>query len=434
MLEMIFSFFYSILIWLLPFIGVALLVFISYKLWMHYIKQDFISGITWTLLEIIPPREVLRSPRAMELFLSNAFYHHSEKSGLEVFWQGAVHFWFSLEIASIDGQVRFFIRTPTRIKDLIETQMYAQYPQSQVREVLDYTLGVDEITEKSNWNLWGCEFILEKPEAYPIKTYIDFNLDKESKEELKIDPISSIIELFASIQKGEQMWLQYVVRPAMKKYPSKGEGWFKYHDWVKEAELTIRERLNEFTKINERADGTISKEIRAPAFLDEIVKASTKKITKLGFDTGIRVCYIAKKEIFPLGTRTNNSRNIRLIFRQFTNPFSNGLTRVESTQADAYGGFYLASPKIVMLLADRMLKKFRKRTFFHVPLRYKIFSKKYVFWPFSIWFKAFSVPETFVLNVEELATLWHFPGQILKVPTFERIESKEAAPPTNLPI
>jgi hypothetical protein len=36
--------------------------------------------------------------------------------------------------------------------------------------------------------------------------------------------------------------------------------------------------------------------------------------------------------------------------------------------------------------------------------------------------------------VEELATLWHFPGQILKVPTLERIESKEAAPPTNLPI
>jgi hypothetical protein len=35
--------------------------------------------------------------------------------------------------------------------------------------------------------------------------------------------------------------------------------------------------------------------------------------------------------------------------------------------------------------------------------------------------------------VEELATLWHFPGQILKVPSFERIESKEAAPPTNLP-
>ncbi|KKP85697.1 MAG: hypothetical protein UR88_C0010G0019 [Candidatus Nomurabacteria bacterium GW2011_GWA1_35_8] len=41
---------------------------------------------------------------------------------------------------------------------------------------------------------------------------------------------------------------------------------------------------------------------------------------------------------------------------------------------------------------------------------------------------------TNVMNTEELATLWHFPGQILKVPTLERIESKEASPPTNLPI
>ena len=88
----------------------------------------------------------------------------------------------------IDGQVHFYIRTPTRIRDLIETQMYAQYPQSQVKEVEDYTLAVDEITPQSAWNAWGCEFGLLKPEAFPIKTYVDFGLDKDPKEEFKIDP------------------------------------------------------------------------------------------------------------------------------------------------------------------------------------------------------------------------------------------------------
>jgi len=29
--------------------------------------------------------------------------------------------------------------------------------------------------------------------------------------------------------------------------------------------------------------------------------------------------------------------------------------------------------------------------------------------------------------------MFHLPGQILKVPTFERIESKEASPPPDLP-
>jgi hypothetical protein len=56
------------------------------------------------------------------------------------------------------------------------------------------------------------------------------------------------------------------------------------------------------------------------------------------------------------------------------------------------------------------------------------------FWPISpAIFPGYLHVHTFVLNVAELATIFHFPGQILQVPTLERIESKEAAPPTNLP-
>ena len=131
---------------ILPLIGVIILGRIAWIFWLHYIQQDFISGIDFVLLEIVPPRDVLRSPKAMELFITNALYHWSMKGGKEEYWQGAVWFWFSLEIASIDGQVHFYIRTPTRIRGLIETQMYAQYPQAQVKAVEDYTLGVDEIT------------------------------------------------------------------------------------------------------------------------------------------------------------------------------------------------------------------------------------------------------------------------------------------------
>jgi hypothetical protein len=151
---------YKIVGAILPIIAVIILGRIAWKMWLHYIQQDFISGIKFVVLEIVPPREVLRSPKAMELFISNALYHWSNKGGKEEYWQGAVWFWFSLEIASIDGQVHFYIRTPTRIRDLIETQMYAQYPQAQVKEVEDYTLGVDEITPTSEWNGWGCEFTL----------------------------------------------------------------------------------------------------------------------------------------------------------------------------------------------------------------------------------------------------------------------------------
>ena len=300
---------------ILPLAGTAILGRFAWILWVHYIQQDFISGIDFVLLEIIPPREVLRSPKAMELFIVNALYHHSNKGGLEEFWQGAVWFWFSLEIASIEGQVHFYIRTPTRVRGLIETQMYAQYPQAQVKAVEDYTLAVDEISPKSAWNGWGAEFKLEKHDVIPIKTYVDFGLDKDPKEEFKVDPISSVIELFGSMQKGEHMWMQIVVTPSKKTWKTEGTR-FGRHDWVQESEIQIKKLLSPYARENKKykngkESGEFSFEYRTPDFLKSAVEGMSEKTSKLGFDTGIRVYYAAKKEVYNM----TNRRNLRLIFR-----------------------------------------------------------------------------------------------------------------------
>ncbi len=427
---------YEIIRGIFPLVGTIMLGRIAWIWWVHYIQQDFISGIDFVLLEITPPRDVLRSPKAMELFITNALYHMSNKGGKEEYWQGAVWFWFSLEIASIEGQVHFYIRTPTRVRPLIETQMYAQYPQAQIKAVEDYTLAVDEITPESAWNGWGCEFQLDKPEAYPLKTYVDFGLDKDPKEEFKVDPISPVVEFFGSLQKGEQAWMQIVITPSKKRYHLHGHRlhWLpthKTHDWVEESRVQIEKLLKPFTRYHENpVEGGYSAEIRAPGFLDTVIKGMSAKTAKVGFDTGIRVMYVAKKEAWNM----SNRRNIRLLFRQYAKPDCNQLERKNSTQGDAYGGIFTISPKIVMILADRMLNEFRERSFFHTPLRHHMLNKHVLPWPLNILFwPAYFHNETFVLNTEEIATMWHFPGQILKVPTLERIESKEASPPTNLP-
>ncbi len=425
-------FIYKVIIYILPLAITVLLAYTAHAFWLHYVQANFISGIEWVLLEIVPPRDVLRSPQAMELFITNALYHFSYKSGLETYWQGAVWFWFSLEIASIEGQVHFYIRTPSRTKSLIETQMYAQFPQAQVKVVEDYTLAVDKITADSAWNLWGCEFKFLRPDVYPLKTYIDFRLDKDPKEEFKVDPVSPVVELFGSIGKGEQMWMQVVVTPSKKKFHA-GEPWFRSHDWIKEGEIVIKKALLEFTRFNPNPakPGTFSKEIRAPGFMDEMIKGASRKMLKVGFDTGVRICYVAKKELFNM----NNRRNIRLIFRQYAAPYSNELSRINSTQADAFSpnlfaSFFPLSRAKITRLANRMLLEYREREFFHPPMRHKIRLP----WPLSpLIFPNFFHHHTNIMNSEELATLWHFPGQILKVPTLERIESKEASPPPNLP-
>jgi hypothetical protein len=426
---------YKIFLNFLPVVGIMLLGYIAWKVWVHYVQQDFISGIDFVLLEIIPPREVVRSPKAMELFFTNALYHFSYKGGREEYWQGAVWFWFSLEIVSIDGQVHFYIRTPTRVRSLIETQIYAQYPQAQVKAVEDYTLAVDEISEHSGWNAWGCELALAKPEAFPIKTYVDYGLDKDPKEEFKVDPIAPIIEFFGSLQKGEQAWMQIVITPSKKTFRTKGT-WFGKHNWIAESRIELEKFLSAYTRLHpgSRPDGGTAKEIRQPDFLKTVVSAMSEKTEKLGFDTGIRVMYVAKKEAYNL----NNRRNIRLIWRQYAKPDCNEFTRVNSTQADAFNtSFFPLSEKQVYLLADRMLHEYRERGFFHLPLRH-IINNHTITGLSQLVLKRFFLPyfhpPIFVLNVEELATLWHFPGQILKVPTLERIESKEASPPPNLPV
>ena len=228
------------------------------------------------------------------------------------------------------------------------------------------------------------------------------------------------------------MWSQIVITPSKKEFHTQGT-WFKSHDWIKESELTIRRTLQEFTRLHPpNPDGTQAREIRAPSFLDDSTKGAAKKMLKVGFDTGIRVCYVAKKEVFDMGHR----RNIRLIWHQYAAPMSNELQRFNSTQADAFGtnviaSFFPLSKKKVMRLANRMLEEYREREFFHPPMRHRIKLP----WPISpLIFPNFFHHHTIVMNTEEIATLWHFPGRILRVPTLERIESKEASPPTNLPI
>lgn len=430
---------YSLIRLILPLLAVIILGRIAWKLWVHYVQQDFISGMDFVLLEIVPPREVLRSPKAMELFFTNALYHFSNKGGKESYWQGAVWFWFSLEIASIDGQVHFYIRTPTRVRSLIETQMYAQYPQAQVKAVEDYTLAVDEISPESAWMGWGCELKLNKPEAFPIKTYVDFGLDKDPKEEFKVDPISPLIEFFGSMQKGEQAWMQIVITPSKVEYKTHGT-WFGTHNWVEESKLQLEKILLPYTSKRKEQEGeevikVARIEVRVPDTLKKTVEAMNNKTQKLGFDTGIRIMYIAKKEAYTM----NNRRNIRLIWRQFERPDCNGFTRTNNTQGDAFNSqFFGLSPEKTMILVDRMLTEYRERSFFHHSLRQQLFNEHnfngVTLTIFKQFFLPYFHPPTYVLNVEELATLWHFPGQMLKVPTLERIESKEAAPPTNLPI
>jgi hypothetical protein len=187
--------------------------------WMRYRRALFLSKQEPTLLEIRVPKEVSKSPAAMEVVLGVLWNPGGEGNVLEKYWDGGVRPWFSLELVSLEGQVKFFIWTWKKNMEGIATSIYAQYPNTEVIEVPDYTLAI--LHDPAQNDLYAAEFALTKPDPYPIKTYIDYGLDTDPKEEYKIDPLATVLEYLGSLGSGEQAWIQILVR-AHKKEDSKG--------------------------------------------------------------------------------------------------------------------------------------------------------------------------------------------------------------------
>jgi len=403
------------------------LAYIAFSLWHHYRQERFIMNIKWVLLEIQVPRDVIKTPAAMELIFSNALYHKSIKGFWEEFIIGAPWLWFSLEIVSIDGRVHFYIRTPSRIRGLVETQIYAQYPQAKVIEVDDYVWNIPQYKKNGDWYMWGAEFTKMKDDVLPIKTYKQVDEMKSgTKEEFKIDPITPTIEYLGSLAKGQQMWIQIVVRQNIKKYHSHTG---KHVDIYTHGEEFIKNMLSPYTKYGKGAGsgGIDTFEIRAPGYLDPTVKQMAICLSQIHFDCGIRIVTLSDKKLVSEDKFNELRRDSRLIFRQFAQPFSNELNRVNPTQfgapwSDPTG---LALTKI----KKRMLDFYRMRTFFHPPLQYAFNYPQIL----DLFFPS-GKPNIFVLSVEELASLYHFPGMVSETPSFKRIESKIAKPPSNLPI
>src|SRR5258706_7331265 len=113
---------------------------IAWHLWLKYIRTETVSGLKWKLLQIRMPKDMYKSPLAMEVFLTSALYQTDVVgTWYHKYWLGNVPAWFSLELVSLEGKIYFFIRTQEKFQKIVESQLYAQYPQAEVIEVSDYT-------------------------------------------------------------------------------------------------------------------------------------------------------------------------------------------------------------------------------------------------------------------------------------------------------
>ncbi len=382
-----------------------ILIIIWFKMWLEYKQRQWINLQGSALLEIKISREMLKSPLAMEIFL-NTIYGAGVGTLIDVYLKGRVRPWFSLELVSKGGEVHFYIWCLKASKGRVESQLYAQFPNIEVHEVPDYTLGVHRDPEKLSFGWFG-QYALTKADAYPIKTYIDYGLDKNDKEEYKNDPITPILEYLGSLKKGENAWFQILIQSHTKEGLKYGRVFTK-PDWKSGIEKEIKDIVKKATmKTEEQKNPTMLSLSKGQI---DVIAAIERASAKPAFDTMIRATYFAEKDAF----NPNNIGGLIGSFAQFGSGSLNGFKPGFNAGYDYPWQDFKGKKKAKN--ETKLLEAYKRRSFFNPPFK----NHK---------------GKPFILTTEELATIFHFPSSIVAAtPTLNRIPSKKGEAPSNLPI
>jgi hypothetical protein len=290
----------------------------------------------------------------------------------------------------------------------IESQVYAQYPGCEVRPVEDYAAKFN----MADYDVMCAELQLTKPDPYPIKTYVDYQLDKEQEEEFKIDPITPVLEFLNTIPKDNYVCMQIIVRAhkpedrdTSKLFPTFSK---KVDNWKETAKSEIKKIKSESFMEFDEGDRKRQQNVQTDQQKKAII-ALERSTTKYAFDTGIRLLNIGKK-----GAYQNMFGLMLGMFKQYNSMDLNGFkprmgTSFDYPWQDPFG-------KRVKKMKAEMLEAYQMRDYFWKS-DYKKNTRPY-----------------FILNTEELATIYHFPGMVAQTPTMSRVDSRKVTPPDNLPI
>lgn len=382
------------------------------KLWYIWQRGEFIASQGYVLLELKPPRNLVKTPLAMEPFLSSLHLTGGESDWYKLLIGGTRPNW-SLEIASLEGQVHFFVWTRIKLREIVEAQIYAQYPGVQVTEAPDYSRLISATPEE--WNIWGCDYKKERKDPLPIKTYVQYGLDKVQEEPEQIDPLANIIEFMSSIGKGEYLWLQFVIRAHKgEKYDklNKDGDAYTWKDEAKKLIEDIRKETHELVTDPETGKEVLGFPNPTKGQLDKI-SAIEENIAKLAFDVGVRCIYLTRPKNFSLA----RVMHMITLFKPFNSEAWNGINSTGWLKNFANFPWEYHADKTKDRFRRRLVEVYRRRQFFYDPF-----------------FKGSLSPhKIMVMSTEELATVFHIPSSSIEAPGLTRIRSATGKAPVNLP-
>ncbi|MGH7156631.1 MAG: type IV secretory system conjugative DNA transfer family protein [Candidatus Saccharimonadales bacterium] len=330
----------------------------------------------YTLLMLEVPRTNDKKELAAEQML--AALHGILRTKRELKLSGTLQEHISLEIVAIGQRIRFFIWTPKHLQAFVEGQVYAQYPTVQIFEQDE-----DYADRKLNQTVvHTTELVLTADETIPIKTFPSF----------EVDPLAAITATLAKLDKeDEELWIQILARPVHDDWHRKG------------ARMAARIKRGRGLFGGSSGSGmsyaaeafaalvrppTGSGETKAPEISERDksrISAIEEKSNKLGYQVKIRLLYAGHDQ------HTARLRVQALVgaFKQFNTTNLNGfISKASSFNRD-------------------------------MQLQYQT---------------RFFIDKGYILNIEELASLFHLPHTTVETPNILWATTKTAEPPPNVPI
>ena len=416
-----------------------------------HLNDKFVSKLKWKVFELNFPRENLKSPQSMEqVFTSLHGIFSFGLNNVQVWVTGDVEPWISFEIVGQAHEVKFYARCQAGHKNVLEAALFSQYPEIEINEVPDYVESLPPQVPDETYDLFGTDMILARADAYPIKTYEQF---EAPKDERRLDPIATIAEAASNLEEDEIILIQLNIRPINdstnpwknegkkivdkildRKEPDKPPGpiaevgqffgnlsaaWQKPPEWGQPK----KEKEFKFTVISHGEQ--------------EITKAIDEKASKIAFETVIRFIYVDRKDSFT-------GRNISAVmgaFAQYSAGNFNALmpnfaTLTKGTKVGGRtkkGGKW---PWSMFLRKSRLLK--RKRLLYQaykdreMPRQEHLMPKKLYTGHYHK--RGHLYTFTSVLGVHELATIYHPPGEMVVSQKIGQLPAKKTGPPLGLPI
>ena len=353
------------------------LAYLTYRNYKKLNKLKVLNVDSVLLMLEIPRTNDKKELAAEQLFAS---LHGILRDKRELKNSGGVQEHLSFEIVSTAGQIRFYVWVPKVLQSFVEGQIYSQYPTVQI-----YKMNEDYVDNRSKYPVqYMSELGLVDNEALPIKTFDNF----------EVDPLAGITGTLAKLNpdRSEELWIQILTRPiADDWHKNTTDRWIKRIKSGKRPFLSgtidwtyVIEILGALFRPPEGGTGSEAKVELSERAKTQIAKAE-EKATKLGYEVKIRLAYLGQSDV----DAKLNMQALVGTFKQYNSTNLNGFRQV--------GGTFNASD----------LDAYKLRQF---------------------------SDHGFILNISELASVYHLPHTSVETPNIVWANSKTAEPPAKLPV